>query len=136
MIVSRALGKIIESGKSAIRNPTSGPVVSLTTMVDDPDGGQPIELSAAISHEDRDRISCRETRSEEAVYEEVEAFQVVFARLPETQQRLCQQVMEHGRIATQKQSGMTRRAFRAMLQDIQQRFVDAGITPPRDKRWK
>jgi DNA-directed RNA polymerase specialized sigma24 family protein len=136
MIVSRALAKILEARNTAIRTPPGGPVISLTTMVDDPDGGPPMELASALSHEDRDRAIGRETRSEEAVFEEVEAFRRVFDQLPETQQELCKQVMEHGRIATQKQSGMTRRAFHSMLQDIQQRFVDAGITPPRDKRWK
>lgn len=137
MIVSRALAKILEARNTAIRTLPGGPVVSLTTMVDDPDGGPPVELASAISLEDRDCAIGRETRSEEAVFEVVEAFRVVFDELPEHQQELCKQVMEHGRIATQKQSGMiTRRAFHSMLQDIQQRFIDAGITPPRDKRWK
>jgi DNA-directed RNA polymerase specialized sigma24 family protein len=136
MIVSRALSKILEARKTAFRTPPGGPAISLTTMVDDPDGGPPVELASALSLEDRDRAIGRETRSEEAVFEEVEAFRSVFDQLPESQQELCKQVMEHGRIATQKQSGMTRRAFHSMLQDIQQRFIDAGITPPRDKRWK
>lgn len=136
MIVSRSLAKLIEARKTATRTPPHGPAISLTTMVDNPDGGPPMELSSALSLEDRDRAIGRETRSEEAVFEEVEAFRSVFDQLPETQQKLCKQVMEHGRIATQKQSGMTRRAFHSMLQDIQQRFIDAGITPPRDKRWK
>lgn len=95
-----------------------------------------MELASALSLEDRDRAIGRETRSEETVFEEVEAFRVVFAELPQHQREFCQQVMERGRIATQKQSGMTRRAFHSMLQDIQQRFIDAGLTPPRDKRWK
>lgn len=136
MIVSRAIVKLIEARRTAFRNPPNGPAISLTTMVDDPDGGSPSELSANLTEEDRDRALGRVTRSRQEIFEDAEEFHSVFQKLPANQQEICRLLTQQGRIATQKQSGMTRRAFQSMLRDIQQRFLDAGITPPRDKRWK
>ena len=137
MVASRALTHIINARKCRFRaTPAGKQRFSLTAMVDDADGGPPVELGNALTQEDGDRRLACETRDPIADFDNAEAFRTVFARLPLVQQELCMQVAEHGRLETQRRSGMSRRAFAAMLEDIQARFAAAGLEIPKSTRKK
>jgi hypothetical protein len=126
-VVESAAAILARERKRGKRLPAEGiEVESLATVVDQPDG-PPAPLAALVSGDDLQRRTGAAPLTDAELFEIIEGVGCAIASLPPGLQQLCRNLMDRSKATSQREMGMSRRAFEETVRVLRQHFASAGL---------
>lgn len=126
-VVESAAAILARERKREKRLPAEGvEVESLANVVDQPDG-PPAPLATLVSSDDLHRRTGVAPLTDAELFEIIEGVACAIETLPPGLQQLCRTLMDRSKATTQRDSGMSRRAFDEAVSVLRLHFANAGL---------